>query len=179
MFLYFNAIFQSCNLNNWAVFFNLNLLKHPWSWISILNISLFMCSVCHEEISIKDSRWHLSKCVFFLNITQQIENKLATVAIILWKIRDDIKICYRDCFLIFFKLLISFFSESIHICIQTDATGPIPAHLHHALHILWPAGGSKGQEISAHSKQQHVNKTRMSVLLWSLEKSLNTQADTQ
>lgn len=41
-----------------------------------------MCSVCHKEISIKDSRWHLSKCVYFLNITQQMGNKLVTAAII-------------------------------------------------------------------------------------------------
>lgn len=36
----------------------------------MLNISLFIRSVCHKEICIKASRWHLSYCIFFLNVTR-------------------------------------------------------------------------------------------------------------
>lgn len=80
------------------------------------------------------------------------------------------KSCYRVIgFFAFLKLLISFFPYK-YTCIHADIVGPFTAYLHHALHILWPAGGSKGQAISAHSKRRHVNKTRMSVTVELREK---------
>lgn len=98
------------------------------------------------------------------NWNSVVREKLVIVAIILQRIMDNI----------FFSL---YFLSSLfwinHTCTPADIVGPLSAYLDHALHILWPAGGSRGQDINARSEQDS-----MWVLLCSSDKSHTTQAHT-
>lgn len=95
------------------------------------------------------------------------EKKLVIVAIILQRIKDNI----------FFSL--NFLSSLFwinHSCTHADIVGPLSSYLDHALHIIWPAGGSKGQDINAGSELACQQDS--SVLLCSSDKSHTTQAHT-
>lgn len=61
--VYSKVYFQSCYLNNWTVVFFFYLTQPCLKLNIIPNISLFMHSVCHKEISIRQQMGIVKVCI--------------------------------------------------------------------------------------------------------------------